>query len=72
MTELQRRHVHQAHLIEAPDVPRTGRSIFVGMDAGVVALLIPIAAIVTGGMVKVAKVRGIFPTEQSGWRSSRS
>ena len=27
------------------------------MDAGVVALLIPIAAIVTGGMVKVAKVR---------------
>jgi hypothetical protein len=26
------------------------------MDAGVVALLIPIAAIVTGDMVKVAKV----------------
>jgi hypothetical protein len=27
------------------------------MDVGVVALLVPIAAIVTGGMVKVAKVR---------------
>jgi hypothetical protein len=27
------------------------------MDVGVVALRIPIAAIVTGGMVKVAKVR---------------
>jgi alkylation response protein AidB-like acyl-CoA dehydrogenase len=28
-----------------------------GMDAGVIALLIPIAAIVTGGVVKIVKVR---------------